>query len=379
MNNIQKILQNPTYIALINAVIVLIVVGQQYLLNSYNTFTTYQYSVFHFFQKLPLYDAYPQYEGYFFYNPSFAILFIPFAYLPEPLGLFAWVMSLMIAFYYGLRLLPIQRDKMIFIYFYSLIALVTALQNLDTAPMVAGCIFGAFAYAERKDYFRATFFPTIGFFVKGYVAIGACFLLMRKFKLRVFPYVFFWFGLFLFLPLINYSPSELYTIYQNWGTSYASERINNIGISAMGLLKNLFGLPISVLFTQLFAGLLLIVTMVVISLRKNYPKVKFHFLSYLLIWVVIFNHLAATSSYIIAVPGVAIWYVVSERTSIDKLLLGITFILTIISPTDLFPSLIRHNYILPYSLQAIGPTLVFILLQYELLFSNFTPFNGKKN
>ncbi len=377
MSKLRDVLKNPTYIVLFNGAIVLIVAAQQYFQNSYNTFKTYQYAVYHFFQKLPLYDAYPhQYDGYFIYNPTFPLLFIPFAYLPVPLGILAWVMSLMVAFYYGLRLLPIQRDKMVFIYFYSVISLVTALQNFDTAPMVAACIFGAFAYAERKDYFRATFFPNVGFFVKGYVAIGACFLMMRKFKRRVFPYVFFWFSFFLLLPLVKYSPAELIQIYQDWGTSYASERINNIGISVMGLLRNLFGLPVSVLYTQIFAGLLLILTMVVLSFRKNYAQAKFHYLRYVLIWVVIFNHLATTSTYIIAVPGVAIWYVISERTWMDKLLLGLTFVLTVLSPTDLFPAYIRNKYIMPNSLPALGPTLVFILLQYELLSGNFTPFKG---
>ncbi len=379
MTKLQDALKNPTYIALVNTAIVLIVAAQQYFLNSYNTFTTYRYATYHFFQELPLYDAYPQYEGYFFYNPTFPLLFIPFAYLPVPLGILTWVMSLMVAFYYGLRLLPIQRDKMVFIYFFSVIALVTALQNLDTAPMVAGCIFGAFAYAERKDYFRATFFPNVGFFVKGYVAIGACFLMMRKFKRRVFPYVFFWFSLFLFLPLLKYSPSELIQIYQDWGTSYANDRQNHVGISVMGLVRHLLGIPVSVLYVQIFAALLLVMTMISMSFRKNYSRAKFHFLSYLLIWVVIFNHLASTSTYIIAAPAVAIWYVISERTWMDKLLLGITFLMTILSPTDLFPAWIRHNYTTPFSLQALGPTLIFILLQYELLFSNFAPFHGKKN
>ncbi|HHB77721.1 MAG TPA: DUF2029 domain-containing protein [Saprospiraceae bacterium] len=378
MSKLQEILKNPTYIALVNSTIVLIVAAQQYFLHSYNTFTVYQYSVYHFFQKLPLYDAYPQYAGYFVYNPTFALLFLPYAYLPTPIGILAWVMTLMMAFYYGLRLLPIQRDKMVFVYFFSLISLVTALQNLDTAPMVAACIFAAFVYAERKDYFRATFFPNVGFFVKGYVAIGACFLMMRKFKRRVFPYVFFWFSLFLLLPLVRYTPNELYQLYQDWGTSYANDRISQVGVSFMGILRHLFHLPVHVLHVQILAGILLILTMVVMSLRKKYAKEKFHFLSYILIFVVIFNHLANTSTYIIAVPGVAIWYLVSERTWIDKFLLGMTFLLTILSPTDLFPLFIRNRFIYPYSLQALGPILVFILLQYELLSGRLTPFLGKR-
>lgn len=368
MRKLQDIFKNPTYIAVINTVIALVVASQQYFFNSFNTFTLYRYSVFHFFQKLPLYEAYPdKYTGYFFYNPTFSIFFIPFAYLPLPIGVLAWVLFLMLAFYYALRLLPIQRDKVVFIYFYSLIELVTAIQHLDTAPLVAACIFATFVYAERQDYFRATFFPTIGFFVKGYVSIGACFLMMRKFKPRVFPYVLFWFSLFLLLPLLKYSPSELMNLYEQWGTSYATERIHYVGVSFMGLLRNALGLNVSVFYTQVGALILLLSTMLAISLRKNYNQQKFHFLSYVLIWVVIFNHLADSSTYIIAIPGVAIWYLVSNRSWPEKILLGLAFIGTVLSPTTLFPTLFG-DFIKTYSLKALGPSLVFFVLQYELLF-----------
>ncbi len=367
MERLKEALRNPTYIAVINMAIVLIVAAQQYFLADYNTFSIYRNSVYHFFDKLPLYDAYPQeYSGYFFYNPTFSLLFIPFAYLPIPVGILAWGAALMVSFYYGLRLLPIQRDKMIFVYFFSLVSLVTAIQHFDTAPMVAAGIFATFVYVERQDYFRASFFPTIGFFVKGYAAIGACFMLMRRFKRRVYVYVLLMFSFFLILPLVRYSPNELYQIYQMWGSTYETGRGANMGISVMGFF-NSFGITVPVITIQILAAILLILTMVIVSLRKTYPKLKFHFLSYILIWVVIFNHLADASTYVIAMPGVAIWYILSKRSWVEKIVLILTFVLTVLASSELFPSYLRENYIFPYALQVVGPALVFMMLQYELI------------
>ncbi len=367
MERLKEALRNPTYIAVINMAIVLVVAAQQFFLADYNTFAIYRNSVYHFFQKLPLYDAYPEeYIGHFFYNPTFSLLFIPFAYLPIPIGILAWGGALMVSFYYGLRLLPIQRDKMIFVYFFSLVSLVTAIQHFDTAPMVAAGIFATFVYVERQDYLRASFFPTVGFFVKGYAAIGACFMLMRRFKRRVYVYVFFMFSFFLILPLIRYSPSELYQIYQDWGSTYETGRGANTGVSIMGLLNSL-GVYISVISIQIIAAILLLLTMIIVSFRKTYAKLKFHFLSYILIWVVIFNHLADASTYVIAMPGVAIWYILSKRSGLEKIILMLTFVLTVLASSELFPPYLRENYIVPYALQVVGPALVFMVLQFELI------------
>ncbi len=367
MEQRKDIILHPTFIAVVNGVIGTIVAVQQYFFGDYNNFRIYRQSVFHFLHQQSLYQTYPeQYTGYFVYSPTFTILFMPFALLPVPLGIFAWVMSLMMAFYYALRLLPIRRDKLIFIYFFSLLALVTALQQLDTAPLVAACIMATFVYAERQDYFRATFFPSIGFFVKGYVAVGACFLMLKKFKPRVVPYVLFWVAFFFLLPLIHMSFPKLIDTYRQWGDSYASDRINLVGLSFMGLVRAWTGWPLSVLYTQVVALLMLILTMVLIARRKNYRVIKFYFLSYVLIWVVIFNHLAEVATYIIAMPGIALWYIISRRTWFDKTVIIWTFIVTVLASTALAPDLIT-GFVTHYRLQALGPSIVFALLQYYLL------------
>jgi hypothetical protein len=104
-----------------------------------------------------------------------------------------------------------------------------------------------------------------------------------------------------------------------------------------------------------------------ISIKKSYEEVKYLFLAYIMIWVVIFNQASESSTYIIASTGVAIWYVKSKKTVLDKILIILTFVLTVLSPSDIFPVYIRKNFVDPYVLKAVGPLLIFIKIQVSLI------------
>jgi hypothetical protein len=43
-----------------------------------------------------------------------------------------------------------------------------------------------------------------------------------------------------------------------------------------------------------------------------------------------------------------------------------TFILTVLSPTDMFPDSLYKKYVLPYSLKALGPSLIWLKIQISL-------------
>ena len=53
--------------------------------------------------------------------------------------------------------------------------------------------------------------------------------------------------------------------------------------------------------------------------------------------------------------GVAIWYVAApwKRSRTDVVLMVFAFILTSMSPSDLFPAYLRKHYITPYALKAL--------------------------
>jgi hypothetical protein len=90
-------------------------------------------------------------------------------------------------------------------------------------------------------------------------------------------------------------------------------------------------------------------------------------LSMVLIWVILFNHMAESPTLVIAVVGIAVWYFSNPRILIDKILLGSTIVLTSLSGTDLFPASIRHDVIYPYVVKVFPIILVYGKLMFELM------------
>jgi hypothetical protein len=83
--------------------------------------------------------------------------------------------------------------------------------------------------------------------------------------------------------------------------------------------------------------------------------------------MVLFNHKGESPSYIIAMTGVAIWFFISKKSAFEIFLLVFVFILTCLSPTDIFPRFIRDNYVNSYSLMALPCLLVWIKIIYEMI------------
>ena len=169
--------------------------------------------------------------------------------------------------------------------------------------------------------------------------------------------------------MLFYSPEQFIVLYQQWFESLARDHNINSGLSVMSLMSSVLHYNGPIYYTQ-FAGIfMLLVTMLFVLIRNNYEEVKFFFLAYIMIWVIIFNHTAESSTYIIASTGAAIWYVNSKKTILDRILIIITFILTVLSPSDIFPAYLRKNFVIPYSLKVLGPMLIFIKIQVLIIFN----------
>ncbi len=92
-------------------------------------------------------------------------------------------------------------------------------------------------------------------------------------------------------------------------------------------------------------------------------------LASVLLFVVLFSTGSESSSYIIALLGAAIWYVSApwKRGRADIALMVFAFILTSMSPSDLFPAFIRKTYVQPYALKALPCVLIWLKLVYEMM------------
>jgi len=361
--------RNLKIIEIIYFLAAIIIPAQRYFHHHYNNFTIFQHSCFHFFSKTNLYIKYPkEYYDLFLYNPTFAILFVPFAYLPTVVGIYIWVGFVMAVYYFSIRLLPFDKKEKLFIYGFTFIELVTSLENVQTNPLIASIILFTFIFLENEKVFKASIFPNLGFFIKGYGAISGILFILKKPKFRNFLYLLFWFVILLCLPLIYYSPAGLIDLYKEWKVSLFSEHQINNGVSIMGMFISIFKLDVAVIWFQLVGLLFFISTVIIVFLRKNYEQVKAIFLSYIMIWVIIFNHDSESATYIIAVTGVAIWYVNSSKSLTDKILLALTFILTVLSSTDIFPDFLYRKFVFPFALKALGPSLIWLKIQFSLYF-----------
>lgn len=83
-------------------------------------------------------------------------------------------------------------------------------------------------------------------------------------------------------------------------------------------------------------------------------------------WVVIFNHKAESPTYIIAMTGIAIWFVMSEKNKLNLILFASALILTSISSTDIFPRYLRNEFIRPYTIKALSCILIWLKIIYDL-------------
>ena len=77
--------------------------------------------------------------------------------------------------------------------------------------------------------------------------------------------------------------------------------------------------------------------------------------------------MAESPTYVMAVTGVALWWVtLAEPTPFDKILLALVIVFTSLSPTDIFPQVIQKQFFQPYNIKALPCLLVWARVQYQL-------------
>ncbi|MEI6087689.1 MAG: glycosyltransferase family 87 protein [Bacteroidota bacterium] len=351
-------------------------------LDDINNFLIYKSVFWHSVHLQNLYLPYPQdHADMNHYGPFFSLIIAPFAVLPTLLGCFLWCLANAWVLFYAISHLPISTRNKNVVLLIGMIEMMTATHSVQFNTMLTGWILLSFVFTERKQDVLATLFIVAGFYVKIYGIVGIAFFFFSENKLRFFLSFLGWLIVFFCLPMILSSPSFVIQSYQDWAHSLVEKNATNIiidtvgmqDISLMGMVRRIFkigNLP-NYWFTIPAAFLYILP-----FFRKDqYPYLNFR-LSYLalaLIGVVIFSSSAESPTYVIAVIGLAIWYVIQKipRTFFPILLLIITFILTILSPTDIVPRNIRE-LIVHYSLKALPCCIVWVVLIYELLRKDFS-------
>lgn len=343
---------------------------------NYNNYIIFRNAFYHLLQGQDMYILHvvEQYDLYK-YSPTFALLMGPLAVLPNFLGLLGWNALNAAALYWAVQQLPtIDGKARRVVLWLAAIELLTSMQNAQSNGLVAGLIIGGAVALERARPGRAALWLLLSVFVKlfGLVAFVLFWLYPRQRGRFVLWSISLGIGLAL-LPLIVVSSAELLVQYQSWGRMLAADHSASLGLSVMGWLETWFGFLPPKMVVVLGGAVLFCLPLLRFG-QYQYGAFRVGMLAAVLLWVVVFNHKAESPTFVIAVAGVGLWWgLQTDRSWPDLMLLYSVVLLTVLSPTDLFPRFLRKAYVVPYVLKAVPCIFVWGRLTYELLTHNFAP------
>ena len=352
-------------------------------LGDINNYLIYKQVFWHTLEQKHLYLSYPsEYADVNHYGPLFSILIAPFALLPVYVGCFFWCLFNVAVLFYAIKKLPVTILQQRWILLIGVFELITSIHSVQFNPMLCGMILLSFTAIEKEDILLGTFFIVAGTLIKIYSVVGLLFFLFTPHKKKFILYSAMWFVVLFCLPMIISSPSFIIESYKNWFTVLVEKNGQNIvssmnagmqDISVMGMIRRIFGVyQMPNTFVTLPAGILMLLPLLRFNFWKN-QAYKLHYLALLLIGLVIFSSSAESPTYVIAVIGYLIWHVQQPDNNRlpYKVLMGLVLLLTIFSPTDLFPRFIREQYVLRYSLKALPCFIAWLAVVYTLFKSQF--------
>jgi hypothetical protein len=263
-------------------------------------------------------------------------------------------------------LLPFLKKKgKIYVLWFILLELLTSLQNSQSNALIAGLLVLALVMFEKKNVVVASLFIVLCAYIKIFGIAAVVLALLYPNKIKFTLYTLLWIVFFAFLPLAFTNWETFVMQYKSWYHITVFETAISYGVSVFGILHSWFFADNKNIV--LLTGLLILMAPLLFVNRYRKYNFRLSFFSSLLIWIIIFNHRAESPTFIIAVTGAAIWFFLETRTGLDIFLMVLLFILTSLSPTDLFPRTLRNDFVLPYSLKALPCVLIWIRINVDLL------------
>jgi hypothetical protein len=359
----------------------------------YNNYIIFKQSFFHLIKHQDLYIHYPQ-EQYdlFKYPPTFALLFAPFSMLPDSMGYTLWTaINILLPVFAIFRLQGVSNKGKVGLSTLLLLEGFTSALNSQSNGLMLGLLLFAFVALQNGKISQAVLCIWLTAFIKLFGVLFFAMLLVfpgafRRSLVRI-PVIFV---VLYLLPLPVLGWDGLQQQYASMFNLLAHDHGYFVKYSVMGWLQQWFGLrPNKNFILMLGLGLQCIPLLVLIikqklwrsgSLQQMNPKSlerwQFLFASTWLLWMVVFNHMAESATYVIAVGGALLMYAhvgfsenldsqeTEELSQTDKvnllrvigsyfrilflkcswpLLLAFTMMVlfTILGPTDIYPKEIR--------------------------------------
>lgn len=378
LNKLSSFLLKKECVIAIYLLLAIVAGYKQYHHHSYNNYLIFKYVYWHTVDLQNLYNNYPEYRDSNHYGPLFSIFIAPFALLPDGLGALLWNVTNVLILLWGIYSLPISLNKRTIIAWICAHEALTALFSFQFNIALTGLILLSFSYLIKKKEIQSAFFIAIGTLVKLYGIVGLAFFFFTKNKLKFIIGCFIAFVVLFALPMVISSPAFVIQSYSDWYHSLAHKNDLNASltsfqdISLMGIVRRATG------NINIPNAPFLLVGLVLFGLPylriKQYKHLGFRLmlLASTLIFTVIFSSGSESPTYIIAFAGIAIWFMVQQNPKKGWIiaLFIFAFILTSLSPTDIFPRSVKE-FIRLYSLKALPCVIIWLTIVYQMMKEDF--------
>lgn len=343
----------------------------------YNNFIIFRQAFFHLIHSQDLYILYAleQYD-LFKYSPTFALAMAPFALLPDWVSLIVWNCFSSVLLFYALKKFNFVSEKvMVFALWFVFQENLTAIQSAQTNSIIAALLLLTFNAFENQKNHLAALFIVITAFIKIFGVVAFALFFLYPGKLKFIRWSIIWSVVLFLAPLVVIPPQQLILLYKSWWHMVQNDHNISYGLSVMGWLKSWFGVDPPKLFIVISGAALLMLPLIKVS---QYNRIIFRkaMLASIMIWVIIFNHKAESSTFIIAVAGAAIWWFGIKPSKLLSALVVLLFIFTCLSPTDLFPRVIRKEWVEPYVLKAVPCIVLWFVIIAQMMGNKLTERNA---
>ncbi len=361
-------------LALYVLTIVIVAIGKAYgHRGPDNNFVIFRWSFLNLSAGADMYAAQPQHHTDLYkYSPSFAALFAPFALIPFALSLALWnALNALLLFAAVDKLLPSRQAAIALALIY--LEVLRSMQRSQSNSLVTALVILAFLAFEHRKQFGAAFAIAIGAAVKIFPLAALALAIFYRRRSRFALIMALAMLVVLALPLLVVSPSGLAAQYASWRAVEAADALSVGGGGGGGLyggvmqqLRLIFGVSWPNWPVQL-AGTILLMSPLARWQSWAFAGFRLRFLCALLVYMVIFNHQSESPSFVIAVTGIAIWFVMTPRSWWHTTLMVLTILMVSISSTDITPKSWQRDFFVHYRLKTIPCTLAWLTMMWELL------------
>jgi hypothetical protein len=248
---------------------------------------------------------------------------------------------------------------------------------LQSNALICGCILLGYSLSRSGKERWALLFIMLATFIKLYGIIGLAFLPFSSNRWKFIFWAIFWAVILFLTPLLLTSWHFLVQSYGDWYTGLSNKELKNISltnhnfyqdISVMGLIRRNLSKNLNDMFVVI-PGILLYISQFIYF--KKYRDIEFqlYLLSSSLIFVVIFSTGSESSTYLVAVPGMVLWYFLQPFRKSLTWFFTIAFLFTSFCYSDLFSPAFRTNIVMPYSLKAFFPAIIWMIILIQVHFS----------